>query len=832
VQISADTFASFTDKKRPMKRINQFLIFFFLAIPGMQAQLPAPEAGKGGGAGLIHGSVRDAQALQMMEYANVVLLNSKDSTMVDGCITAADGSFELKNVPWGTYILNVQFVGFAKKTIAPVVVSKDSPAIDLGIIELSASASSLGGVEIRSETQQVEYKIDKKVVNVSKDIASANGTAVDALRNVPSVQVDAEGNVSVRGSSNFTVLVNGRAVSQSANDVLKQTPVSTIENIEIITNPSAKYDPDGTAGIINIILKKNRRDGMNGMINASYGTLEKYGVDGQFNVKTGDFNIFGGAEYGNRLTPVKQKIDKVWYAGDTNEITKSVVDQKYRPWQYKFNLGADWYIDKQNTLSLSGVYFRQNFTVNSPVAYHIYTEPATTDQWLNYTNDLLLKHHWIEGDLNYTHNFKKQGHTLSINMVYNTWAGDKSDDQIKTTTTPDWAEEISVDSHRRRNYDNGSYRLSGDIDYSLPVSDHVKIEAGYSGDYTAFNSDYLVSNYDPDAAAWILDSSLSNGFDFKYQVHALYGTVSGDLWGLEYQLGLRGEYFDRQLITNVPDTNYKMEVWSLFPTFHLSKSFKNGHQLMFSYSRRVNRPEVMQLNPLPYFNDDFLVHRGNPSLRPEYANSLELSYQKTFKESFLSVGTYYRSTDDKMVQTIGIHEGQTILTNENIAKDWAVGLEVMANLNLKKYFRLNTSLDVFTYHLIGDAALGVPDRETFSATVSLNPTFILKSGTIMQLRGTYAAPGIDAIGKMDGFVMLDAAVKQNFLKGKLSLTLSGSNLFNLTKYSYTDNAQTYNHHFEYIPEGNVISLGLSYKINNYAHRASSRQGNGAVDVGF
>lgn len=815
-----------------MKTSILIITFLLIGLGNINAQMLAPNSKSANGNGIIRGKVKDAQSGQMMEYANVVLLNTKDSSMVDGCITAPDGSFELQHIPSGTYTLSIQFVGYTRKNIENITISRDQNTKDIGLVELEVSASNIGGVEITSEVKSVEYQIDKKVVNVGKDIVASTGSAVDALRNVPSVQVDAEGNVTVRGSSNFTVLVNGRQVSQDANDVLKQTPAATIENIEIITNPSAKYDPDGTAGIINIILKKNRRDGMSGMVNASYGTFNKYSTDAQLSVKTGSFNVFAGAEYKNRLDKVTQNIEKTWYSNDTSFYTKSVVDQKYQPWHYKFNLGADWYIDKNNTLTIAGTYFRQNFYVKSPVGYHIYSDPITTDLWKHYSNDLLLNHHWAEGNLNYTHNFKKPGHSLAVSAVYNAWGGDKSDEQFKTITDANWSNVITTESQRRRFWDNQSSRISGDVDYSVPVGEKVKIETGYSGDVTSFNSDYLVDNFDPDKSEWVNDSSLSNGFDFNYMVHAVYGTVSGELWGLGYELGLRGEYFQRDLVTRVPDTNYRMDIWSLFPTFHMSKSFKKGHQLMFSYSRRVNRPTVMALNPLPYFSDDYLVHRGNPALRPEYANSFELSYQKLFGESFVSVETYYRSTEDKMAETITINEGQTQLTNENIARDWATGLEVMVNLSIKKFFRLNASVDGYLYQLVGNEASGVPSRQAFSANISLNPTFVFKSGTIAQLQSMYNAPGVDAIGEMKGFFMLNAAVKQDFFKGKLSLTLSANNLFNLTKYSYDDVTSQYRHHFDYIPEGNVINLGLSYKINNYARRASSRQGNGAIDVGF
>lgn len=810
--------------------ISSLLMFF--VIFNLGAQTPSPSRIPSGGPGMVRGQVRDAHEHQLMEYASIVLFRERDSVMIDGCITNVEGAFEIKNLPYNSYYLTIQFVGFEKKYVSSIRCTKEQAVIDLGLLELQPSTSNLKGVEITSEVKAVEYSIDKKVVNVAKDAVASTGTALDALRNVPSVQVDAQGNVTLRGSSAFTLLVNGRPVNQDAADVLKQTPAGSVENIEIITNPSAKYDPDGTAGIINLVLRKNRRSGVNGLVNASWGPLAKYAADGHLDGRVGAFSIYGGAEYSNKEMSVRQVIDKTWYAGDTTRYTFSTVDQIYHPWHYKLNAGVDYDVDDRNALSLSGSWFRQDFAVQSPVAYHIFSEPAAGESWPYYTNDVLLKHFWGEGNLNYRHALKKKGGSFSVNLLYNRWKGDKSERQDASLMDAEWQNTVSVLSQRLRTYQNASTRFSGDADLVLPLGASMKLEAGYSGDLTGFQSDYAVDFWDSDLNNWLRDSSLTNGFDFRYQVHALYGTLGGTLWGLGYQLGLRAEYFHRDLVTQVPDTNYAMTVWSIFPSFHLSKEFKKGHQLMLSYSRRVNRPPVMALNPLPYFNDEYLIHTGNPSLRPEYADSYALSYQKTFRESFVSVEAYYRMTHDKIAETITINEGQTQLTNANLDNDQASGLEVMLNLALIKGLRINATLNGFYYYLNGSGEYNIPSRSAWSATALLSPSLSLKSGTVLQLQFMYNAPGVDATGRMEGFWMINAAVRQEFLKKKLVLTCSANNLFNLTKYRFSDAAPTYYHRFDYIPESNVITIGLSYRINNYTRKTPAQQGNGAMDVGF
>jgi outer membrane receptor protein involved in Fe transport len=807
--------------------ISSALIFLIIFPSETRASgSPAPE-----GECMVWGKVTDSRSKLALEYTSIVLYRAEDSVMAEGCITSADGSFSMKKIPYGTYYLVVQFIGYEKKVISPLILKKEQKEIDLGTLEIQEATSEIGGVEISAEKQNIQYNIDKKVLNVSKDITSTGGSASDALRNAPSVNVDAEGNVTLRGSSNYTVLIDGRPVPQDGNDVLKQTPAGVIENIEIITNPSAKYDPDGTAGIINIIMKKNRADGFNGMLNASYGTFDKYGADVQLNVKTGKFNLFGGAEYRNRRDKVFQNIEKTWYSGDTAQNTFSEVKQEYHPWNVRLQLGADYQISGADFLSLSGSWFRQDFRVSSPIAYHIFSQPLSVEEWRYYTNDLTLEHQWGEGNLFYKHNFKKAGHEISIKGAWNQWQGDKFDQQNRFMSDADW-QNMTVDmGKRKRFYDNGSQRISGDIDYSLPLKKEMKLEAGYSIDLTEFQSDYSVMNYDPATEEWQEDAAQSNGFRFDYDIHALYTTLSGKLWGFGYQLGLRGEYFTRSLITEIPDSNYAMEIWSVFPTLHLSKEFGKGHAVMLSYSKRVNRPSVMALNPLPYFSDEYLIHSGNPALRPEYAHSIELGWQKYFKESMISAEIYYRTTTDKFTEIIQIREGQTVLTNLNMANDQATGIELMGNFTISKIFRINAGIDAFYYHLQGDDAGLVSSRHAYTASVSFNPSLIFKSGTSLQLQSFYNAPGIDAVGEMEGFFMLNLAVRQEFLKKKLSLSLSASNLFGLTGYHYKDRSSQYLHRFDYVPEGNTFTLGISYKINNYIRR-NHQQGNGTMDVGF
>jgi hypothetical protein len=398
-----------TKKQKQMNPRIMLFVYLLINLTGVKAQLPSLP-GKVIKDGYVKGRVEDLKDHTALSYANIVLYSIKDSSMVNGCVADTSGAFTIKNIAEGKYYLTIDFIGYEKYVLNNIELTKEKPYADINTVGLKPSSSQLGGVEITSEVQSVQYKIDKKVINVSKNIAATGGSAVDALRNVPSVSVDAEGNVSVRGSSNFTVLVNGKPTPQAGNDVLKQTPASAIENIEVITNPSAKYDPDGTAGIINIVMKKNRQDGINGILNASYGTINKYSTDFQLNVKTGNFNIFGGAEYRNRIDQVTQIIEKTFYTNDTAFANMAKVKQQYHPWNYRINAGADWNINDHNTLSLSGTYFRQDFAVKSPVYYHLFTSPVTSDSWLWYENNLVLKHHWAEGNLNYTHNFKKSGH--------------------------------------------------------------------------------------------------------------------------------------------------------------------------------------------------------------------------------------------------------------------------------------------------------------------------------------------------------------------------------------------------------------------------------------
>jgi len=332
--------------------------------------------------GVITGEVYDASLNEPMEYVNLVLFSMRDSSMVAGTVTVPGGKFEMKEVQFGMFYMVTNFMGYERDTIRDIRITPRAQTLDLGRITLTSTLTNLEGVEVVAEKQHVEYRIDKKVVNVSQDISASGGSAIEVLENTPAVQVDIEGNVSLRGSSNFTVLIDGRPSVLQGSDALQQIPASTIEQIEIITNPSAKYDPDGIAGIINVVTKKQKEPGWNGVLNASAGTGSKYTTDLLINYKAGDFNIFGGFDYNNRKYSGEGYTQNETYLGDSPFYRISETEREMKRDGYSLKGGFDWYMTDKSILTLSGRYGNYGFGRGGNTKLKTYSDPGTDDGYM------------------------------------------------------------------------------------------------------------------------------------------------------------------------------------------------------------------------------------------------------------------------------------------------------------------------------------------------------------------------------------------------------------------------------------------------------------------
>ncbi len=788
----------------------------FLSVYSTIAQRPqGNNSGSMPSEGIISGKIIDADLNHPVEYANIVLFSKRDSSMITGTVTNIEGEFKLENLPFGRCYLRVGFIGYKKTIINDIIINPRQKTTDLGTIKIRQSSENLKEVEISADRSLIEYKIDKKVINVSQDINSTGGSAIEALENTPSVNVDIEGNVSLRGSSSFTVLIDGRPSVLEGGDALQQIPANTIEQIEIITNPSAKYDPDGIAGIINVILKKQNKPGFNGIVNASVATGNKYSSDFLLNYRTGKINLFAGMDYYNREMTVTGKWEQQIYSEDTTDYLMSDIERIKIPMGYSFNGGMDYYFDKKSTLSFLGKYGYYNFERNLNSNLYSYTSPISSDIYSIAKSSMKREGNHYNITSNYIYKFNDKGHELSAMAYFSERKSDVTEYLNEYITNNEWI--ITDDQESIRTEEDGnSWDFRVKADYSKPVFTEGRIETGLQSRMNYQNNKYKDYEFDAVQNIWVNNNEDNNEMDFTRNIHSLYFIFSDNIKKIHYQLGLRGEYTFRNIENKQSPDVYEINRIDMFPTIHISRQFPNDHQLMASYSRRINRPKGRYLDPFPNYLNSYTTRIGNPGLQPEYIDSYELGYQKRFGSSFISVEAYYRITNDKITMVRTLDENDImIITFENLDKDYALGTEIMANISAAKWLQINASVNFYNYRLEGEIINEDVKQNSNNFDGRLNTTFKFNKDTRLQIIGKYKGPSVTAQGEREGFFAANIAFRKDFFKHNLTTTLKVSDIFGTMNYDYITTGEGFYSCNNFRRESQIVTLSLSYRINNY-----------------
>jgi outer membrane cobalamin receptor len=779
-----------------------------------QGQMPA--------IGQISGVVLDSISGKPVEYATVALFRKNNKELVNGTITQKNGRFFMEKITPGRYFIKISFMGYEDKIIPDIMITKDKHIINLHKIKLQASMQILDEVVIDGSAPRIDYKIDKKVINVSKQITSLSGTAVDVLENVPSVKVDIEGNVSLRGSSGFTVLIDGRPSVLDANDALQQIPASTIDNIEIITNPSAKYDPDGTAGIINIITKKNKLQGFSGIVNLNTGLNKKYGGDMLINYKKRNMNIYFGADYNFRNYPGERYNERHTYAEDT--IYKTIMNGTNTRERNRWGLrtGLDYSIGQNDIFGLGFRYGDRRMNGISKLEYDEFMLPGDIHNLYQNNDETKRGGSFYSITGNYQHKFKNIGHEVKLEFSYDN--RDFEDNSINELTN-----ESGVVVDGKKNVESGpSSRIRAKVDYTLPIREKDKFEAGFQTRFSESEDHTGLYILNTNSGIYEIQPEYSNLTNYKRNIHALYALYAGEIGKFGYQGGLRGEYTFRNIESGNDSQTFGIERWDFFPTLHLSYQLPKDHQLMTSYTRRIQRSRGWYLEPFLTWVDAFNVRQGNPDLLPEYINSFELGYlKKTGSTNMISLEGYYRITNNKVERVRSVYEENVMLSNpENVGKDYSLGLEFMFSFQLYKWWEVDLMGDFYKYKVEGILYGEDFSNNSNNWSSRFNNTFNIKKNTKIQVNSMYNGPSVTAQGKAEGFYMVNAAVRQDFIDRKLSAVLQVRDIFSSAKHDYTSSGPDFYNYSEYQREAPIVTLTVSYRFNNYKPDTESPSGGG------
>lgn len=774
--------------------------------------------------GEIKGIVKEHATELEMAYANIAFYSSIDSSLIGGTITGDDGSFVLKGLSEGNFYVEFNFIGFDKKVVENVELGKTTRKVDLGVIYLEPASELLDDVEVVAEKSKISYQIDKKVISVDKELSAIGGTAITVLENAPSMKVDVDGNLQMRGSSDFTVLINGKPSLLKGNDALKQIPSSGIEKIEIITNPSARFDPDGKAGILNVILKKDGMKGLNGFMNGVVGTGDKYSGNAMANYKVGKFNIFMGLDFSDNVYSQDMEFERILTVNPSagHIASTGVIKNMHSALIYK--AGIDYSINDHNELSVSGNFGERRYDSSNNSSFVnggsdvSMTTYGQTNNYMDVFGDV-----WeIYG--RYQHQFG-DNHEFTLSGQYESWDGYDHEDLEEQRTNSDFSIPLGYDEkHRYQKLDqNNQFILKGD--YVRKINDQSGLELGYQ--YRTNDRDEQFTFEDFIDGEFVSNEQLKNELNYSRDIHSIYATYSNVILGTQFKIGLRAESTSRKIdISNVAE-GYEYEKQDFFPSVHLSRQLSSTQQLQVSYSRRVRRPNSWILNNNPRWMDSKNVFFGDPMLKPEYADSYEISYQKSFSTFSLNTQLYYRQTNDAfgVVRYLADENNDIVYHKQtNANKSKAMGLELGTNFHLTQWWKLNVSGNFYKYDIEGEGNENASQKENTTWDSRIASTFILKNNLRLQLDGSYSAKSVDLSGERGALFSTNVSASKEL--GPFTVGLNIRDFLSTMRFKYKTETDFERTSYNVTPESPTFMFSASYRFNNFKHTKRRLDGEG------
>lgn len=771
----------------------------------------------------ITGRIIDSKTKQPLDFVNVALTRDGSTHVVKGAVTDEEGNFALTGIAAGNYELRVTFIGYGSLDI-PIVLTAQKPSRSLGNIAMTEDSKMLKEVEVTGQKSQMRFEVDKKVFDVDQNIASAGASASDALANIPSVTVDNEGNVSLRNNSSVTIWINGRPSGLSEENraqILEQLPADAIQSVEIITNPSARFSAEGTAGIINIVMKKEKRTGYFGGVNANADTHGGYGVGANVSVTHNALEANLSLGYRRRRMPTTSETDRYsWRDEAKDEMTRLLQnsDGSMHGGGPNLRLGLAYNFTDKDVLSLSASGMLGERNRDNTIDYKT-TKPGDILSLSDRISKNNTDHKMGEWSLDYTHTFsKKSDLRAAVSFDYMSMEGNSSYTQnnygASKTDPLSTFYQLQHTPRTRRNWETA-------IDYTNAFTDKLKLEAGYKGDINSSDSRTTTWN---DLKKEQEETSLYNDFRYDENIQALYATLTGKVGPLSFMGGLRGEY--THYTTSSPAKNetnpekFTRDYFDLFPSAFVAYTFKESNELQLNYTRRVNRPRGRQLNPFKNISDSSNISFGNPLLLPEYTNSLELNYIKNWKQHTLSASLYYRSTQG-VSQQISYLEGSTLYsTYDNVTDSRRGGVELVAKDRFFDWLDLTTTVNLYYYKLdgfdytYGSTTTHYNGNEDFSWDARMIANVMLPWNLRLQLTGSYNSATYSPQGKNYDSYWLDAGLRRSFVQGKLTVAVTGRDLLDSRKrkaYTFGDNfSQTSIDHWG----GRSVGFNISFNFGN------------------
>ena len=802
-----------------MKRLIVVLFLFGLSISGFSQQPGGNKFKKI----KIEGVVIDKETQDPLEYTTISLLNDSSPDLIQGGITDKNGKFIIEVFP-GKYNITLEYIGFDKIILKDKVISIDE---DFGIFELEIVTESLNEVELVGERTEVEIRLDKRIYNVGKDITVRGGSVADVLDNVPSVSVDVEGNVALRGNQNVRILINGKPsglVGLSGPQGLRSLPAESIEKVEVVTSPSARYEASGTAGILNVILKKEELEGFNGSFILNGGAPTTYGGNATLNWRTKKLNIFSTTS----LRDSESRGGGDFESENFNPVRFVNEDRDYQRNRKSifFNLGAEYYFNDDTSLTISGfVRTSDNESNNNTKIDNLNAAGVVVDQFGRYQFEEEIDNSQ-QFTTNFTKKFDDKGHELVIEFQTESSEEDESD----------LAENTSTFNQESDTFEDQSRTLL-QMDYVWPVNENTQFEIGYRGDFSLQETDYNV--FDLLDNGRTPNTELTNFLGFTQKINAAYAQFGKKINKFSYLIGLRMEKTHIEIDQKTTKIFKEKDYTDWFPTLNFSFEFTEKENITLGYSRRIRRPRSWSLNPFRSLTSLTFFRQGNPNLDPSYSNLFDLGYLKRWNKFTFNSSVYYQKAT-QVIERITETTGELVVvsvnplvelpefrsTSVNLSENIRTGTEFTLTYSPKRQVRLSGNFNIFNSETVGFYK-GVPlDRKIVSWFMRFNSSFPLAFGINTQLNGFYFGPRANAQTESKGVVSFSGALNKPMFNDKATLSFRVSDIFNSSRRKSTTETADFRNYTEFQWRQPSYVFTFTYRINErkMGKRRNNRRG--------
>ncbi len=782
--------------------------------------------------GKIAGKVIDSQTKQPLARASITVLNSKDSSAITGGYADKNGAFSI-DVAEGSYYLRFNYVGYATQFKGNINITPSNTAANVGTIGLKELAIQTREVSVTAEREAVQVMADRRIFNVEQDISNVGGTATDVLANIPSVTVEQDGSVNLRGSSDVKILIDGRPSNMSSSEILEQIPASMISSVELITNPGARYEAEGTAGMINIVTTKQTNKGVNAMVNLNAGiddnsdmranasvsanyNVGKWNINASINGRTGNNS---GMQTGNRTT---------WDSTGATSTLRENSDNTSKNRFISGKIGLDYNLTKNDVLTYS---FRANDAsrkTNVTGNFGIYDGSGNTSSAYRRIEDNNAPMFNTENVLSYKHSFEQKGHELFFDAYYTTFTRDPHKDYEQIDTVIGTDNEIYLYEQNDNNVSSNMFTFQ--TDYVHPFSKETKIEVGGKANIRANTNKTVYENMENDT--WILDPNKSDEFDFEEDVYALYGTFTDKIGKFGYQLGVRSETTINAFNSKtVYEKNFNKDYTGFFPSVYFTYDLNEHHIFNINAARRLKRPNYWELNPFIDYENPLILSSGNPKLDPEYLYNAEFGYLLNYNSTTATMNAFYRYTDNMIMRYTSIYNGDTSITVPmNIASGQNMGLEIILMQKLTKWWKMDGN---FTFYnsTIDATNIGGISKNSNIWTTRINSNFNFNKTFELQLSANYRSNELTAQGENKSQWSANMSMKYNLLSNNASISFNIRDLFDSRKRSrYTQQPGVFYDESESKWGARQYTLGFTYKFNNYKQkRERPRDDSGMYD---